>query len=111
MAWKLNVLLPRVHDPLGTLLESKLKLFAAGQVSIRTKRKEGSAVKSHKRDYIRRFCCKLMCQLLVVRYQMRNVNVAVILLYEDILSQLISVSKDIKSQHSYSGIDKVMQNI
>lgn len=53
--------------------------------------------KTHKRDDLSRLRRELVSELLVIGDQVRNVNVAVILLYQDILPKLIStkpVSKE-----------------
>ena len=53
------------------------------------------ALDHYQRNYICRLCLESVCQLFIVRNEVRNVNIAVVLLYKDIFADLISVTKSV----------------
>lgn len=88
MLWDLGLWVVGEDDSVCALLQSALKLFR--DVSTCAER-SGHACSAHQRDDLCGLGCQLVRQLLVEVDQIVDVDIAVVLLQQRILSQLISV--------------------
>lgn len=66
------------------------------------------AILAHQRDDFGGVLLKLMRQLLVVGNQMRNVDIAVVLLHEYVLANLVSVKEDIVEVEIHDEVDQLL---
>lgn len=87
-----------VDNAMGALLQSRFELVSVSSMSYRPQ------CRPYQRNSIRWLCLQLVRQFFVVGYQVRNVNIAVVLLYQHVLSDMISIRTDsVRDASSTSG--------
>mgnify|MGYP001233477074 CR=1 FL=1 len=96
MRREFNVSLVGVHNMPGALFQSRLELCIISDQILNNK-----LHCTNQRNDVGRLCGKLVGKLFVVRDEVRNINVAVVLLYQDVLSQLIPANRFI-SVHAFA---------